>query len=485
MTNASTLTFKRGSRAQRWWAAIFATLVLLGLLTACGGGGNNSVSSVPDPVIPPVNVDIKDALIATKGITSVNEQASSIEGTRFFSFVLSQPVDHNAPNGTQFSQRLTLLYRAKSAPMVLATTGYAISGTPYQGEVSSLLKGNELQMEHRFFNSSTPTVKDWSKLDIWQAANDEHRVVQALKPLFSAKWVNTGASKGGMTAIFHRRFFPTDVDATIAYVAPISFAASDPRYPAFEKTRGTPAIRAAIEEWQQAMLDRRSEMRSLLEQDFASKKASFKYLGLDKTLEFAILEAPFTLWQYGNANLAAQVPNKNAPAAELYRFLDSASFGVVKTWSDETLDYYQAYYYQTATQLGYPLIADDYLRGLLYLGQDTGAAYPPYGVNAKYDGSAMLDIQNWVNDSATRLMLIYGENDPWTAGAFQLSSAASARDNHKYLVPNGNHGAKISQLPADQKALALAKISSWIGVPISVAPTEKVTIGRKDLLQRH
>ncbi|MFP2912532.1 hypothetical protein ACLESD_47465, partial [Pyxidicoccus sp. 3LFB2] len=32
--------------------------------------------------------------------------------------------------------------------------------------------------------------------------------------------VSTGASKGGMTSIYHRASAPKDVDATVAYVAP-------------------------------------------------------------------------------------------------------------------------------------------------------------------------------------------------------------------------------------------------------------------------
>ena len=42
------------------------------------------------------------------------------------------------------------------------------------------------------------------------------RIFEALGALFPAPWVNTGHSKGGMTALFHRRYFPCDVAATAA-----------------------------------------------------------------------------------------------------------------------------------------------------------------------------------------------------------------------------------------------------------------------------
>ncbi len=471
----------RHSKPKKILNLLFSGL-LIGLLTACGGGGGTpATTTLPDSGNVVVK-DIREQLASLAGVSNVVEQTSSIAGTRFFVFNLSQPVDHQAPTGARFEQKITLLYRSASAPTVLFTSGYAIGDKSSQAELTELLRANQLSMEHRYFRGSTPQNKDWSKLDIWQSANDQHRLTLSLKPLLSAKWVSSGASKGGMTAIFHRRFFPDDVAATVAYVAPISFAESDSRYPLFEKQLGGSAQRLAIEQWQQAALNKREELLSLFAADAKARGASLTYLGLDKTLEFAILEAPFTLWQYGDANLAATVPPANASAEQLYRFLDAASFGVVTTWSDATMDYYQAYYYQTATQLGYPLVAYDYLQGLKYPDQDKGNAYPPYGVGARYDGGqAMRDIQNWVDQSASRMLLIYGENDPWTAGAFALTSSAQSRDNYKFIVSKGNHSAAIRQLELDQRQFIYDKLASWLSVSVAPAsaPAAALVTGRK------
>jgi len=263
-------------------------------------------SSTPPPPAPVLEIDA--ALRATPGISGVTEVTSTITGTRFFRFRLTQAVDHTVNGGATFQQFVTLLYRSRTAPVVLATSGYSISQNPGQGEPTRILAANQITMEHRFFNTSTPSPVDWSKLSIEQSAADEHGVVTALKPLFSGKWVNTGGSKGGMTALFHRRFYPNDVDATLAYVAPISLANGDARYPPFIDARGTPASRAAIEGWQQAILSKRTEVQALLQADATASGDTFNLLGADKTLEFAVLEAPFTLWQYGHASLAARVP---------------------------------------------------------------------------------------------------------------------------------------------------------------------------------
>lgn len=461
---------------------LLSLLVLI--LSACGGGGGSSPVVTTNPGGDNVVVvkDIREQIAALPGVANLQEQSTTIAGTRFFVFTLSQPVDHQASNGERFEQKITLLYRSAGAPTVLFTSGYAINDKPAQAELTDLLKANQLSMEHRFFRSSTPASRDWSKLDIWQSANDQHRLTQSFKALLTGKWLNSGASKGGMTAVFHRRFFPEDVAATVAYVAPISFAESDPRYPQFEKQLGGAAQRAAIEQWQQAALDKREELLKLFEQDASRRGASFTFLGADKTLEFAILEAPFTLWQYGDANLAATVPAAGANAEQLYRFLDDASFGVVSNWSDATLTYYQAYYYQTATQFGYPMVAYEYLRGLKYPGQDKGDAYPPYGVTARYDGGlAMRDVQSWVDQQASRIIFIYGENDPWTAGAFHLTPAAQSRDNFKFIVSKGNHSASIRQLELPQRQIIYERLATWLGISLSPAsaPPEAIRRGRE------
>ncbi|MDP2875818.1 MAG: S28 family serine protease [Holophaga sp.] len=439
-------------------------VVLTGALlafVACGSSNNSATQSTP-PVL-----EIDAALRATPGISGVTEVTSSITGTRFFRFRLTQAVDHNVNGGATFQQFITLLYRSRTAPVVLATSGYSISQNPGQGEPTRILAGNQITMEHRFFNTSTPSPADWSKLSIEQSAADEHGVVTALKPLFSGKWVNTGGSKGGMTALFHRRFYPNDVDATLAYVAPISLANGDTRYPPFIDARGTNSSRLAIEAWQQAIVSKRTEVQALLQVDAVASGDTFNLLGVGKTLEFAVLEAPFTLWQYGDATLAAQVPAADASAQALYGYLDDVYGGVVNSWSDATLLYYQAYYQQAANQLGAPTYKESHLPGLLYPGQDLPAIFPPVGISKIYDGGAsMRDIQTWIDTSAQRVILVYGENDPWSAAALNVPDTAQNRGVWKYTAPGGNHGAKLATLTPADSAQAYALLSQWLSAPV-------------------
>jgi hypothetical protein len=278
-----------------------------------------------------------------------------------------------------------------------------------------------------------------------------------------------------MTALFHRRFYPDDVDATLAYVAPINLGNPDVRYLPFVDTRGDAPTRAALEAWQQAIFDKRAEVLDLLQKDAARQGAAFSFLGADRTLEFAVLESPFVIWQYGNAALAAQVPPPTASASVLYAYLDQVNGGVVGTWSDATLTYFQAYYQQCATQLGYPAVKEAHLTGLAYPGQDLPALYPPAGSDKTYAGpGAMQDIQAWLSTAAQKVILVYGENDPWTAGALTVPAEALARGVRKFTAPAGNHGSKLSSLPSADAAEAYTLLAQWLAAPVT--PTVGVPI---------
>ena len=142
--------------------------------------------------------DISQQLAAIPGMT-VTEVATDQEGYRFFALHYEQPADHDQPDGATFFQYMTLLHRSYDAPMVLRTLGYRNTQLDRMAELTGLLASNQLVVEHRYFASSTPDT-GWDDLNIRQAAADHHRIVEAMRPLYSGNWVNTGHSKGGMTA---------------------------------------------------------------------------------------------------------------------------------------------------------------------------------------------------------------------------------------------------------------------------------------------
>jgi hypothetical protein len=438
-------------------------------LTACGdspsplagpdgGGGPRAIDAAPGPDAAPVPDDILAFLRSIDGMT-VDEQVSELEGYRFFNLVYDQPSDHGNPDGVRFGQRATLLHRDRNAPMVLATSGYYGSPRQSRTELTDIVDGNQLRTEQRFFVPSRPDPADWSHLTIQQAAADHHRLVEALSPYYTGRWVATGASKGGMTSVYHRRFYPDDVDAVVAYVAPNNDGRDDPRYVAFLEAVGTADCRSRLETFQREVLTRRDAMLTRIASQASPQNLTFELAGVEGALESAVLEAPFSFWQYSDSSLCDQLPDASASDAELYQWLDQIAG--ITYGSDQGIAYFQPYYYQAFTQLGYPAVKTAHLEDLLRVGEIPPERYAPAGVALEFEPESMRDIAAWVASEGAKLMFIYGANDPWTAGAFELGDAT---DSFRFTVPGGNHGARIEQLPATERAEALAIIGRWLGV---------------------
>jgi hypothetical protein len=442
-------------------------LVTVLLSAAC------SPTDVPDEAQEELVADVRAELERIPGMTVVSESTSGAH--RFFVLRYQQPVHHWDESQGTFEQRLTLLHRSESAPTVLVSTGYNISTSPSRAEPTRLLEANQVTVEHRFFTPSVPSPANWKRLNVQQAAADHHRIVKALKArLYRGPWVSTGASKGGMTSVYHRRFYPKDVVATVAYVAPHDLDNAVDAHTEFLANVGPdPACRSNIARAQRRGLELRSEMLALLE-DYARDRGVTFVKGTAHALETMIIDTPFIFWQYGRASDCAGVPGASASAREIFEFLDDTVGVYGYTHADA--ERYIPYYYQAGTQLGYPTLSTAHLDDLLQLqGTQDPASYVPADLPVAYRDLAIKDIDQWVKSKGERIMLIYGEYDPWSAEQFQFGEGT--RDSWRYVVPRGNHGANINQLPAAEKADATAKLRAWCGLTRepderAIAPTE-------------
>jgi hypothetical protein len=85
----------------------------------------------------------------------------------------------------------------------------------------------------------------------------------------------------------------------------------------------------------------------------------------------------------------------------------------------------------------------------------------PHTAHSTYSNQRMIDVAQWAKTKAEHVLFVYGEFDPWSAGAYPRVSQAA--DFHWFLVPAGNHSSKIFKLPEAQKNQALAIVSKWMG----------------------
>lgn len=407
--------------------------------------------------------DIEGQLACVPGLTATRKAAGDItEGTtplQRYDLTLQQPIDHDDLSLGTFTQHAILYVAGANAPMVFYTSGYHLGG--YLSEPAVLYGANQIEIEHRFFGPSTPSPRDWGKLSIRQQALDEHRWVRALRFMFPGGWMNTGTSKGGETATFHRKLIPCDFDGTLAYVAPFTPQLADPRYEAFLHQIGGEEQAACREAWldfQRMALTRRDDIVPWLD-------GTFTHLGgADVAFEHLVIEAPWAFWQYLGPDYEGlnceTIPDDSASDEEILAYLDLI-VGVDYLVSDAAIEHYAAFYYQAATEQGDYLPPESLLADLLrYPGTDTSRTYAPKHIELPYDNTAVLETLAWVADEATDIAFIYGEFDPWTAGAI----ATPTRDAvQKYLVARGNHDTGISEMAVEDRAELIANMSTWLG----------------------
>ena len=421
-------------------------LLLAAGLAACGD---------PEPSGPLI-----DRLRALPGVHDVTQETTQTPGFEYYVLHFEQPVDHTASGGPTFLQEVSLLHRIETAPMVVWTSGYWDYYNDYAVELTQALAGNQISIEHRYFAESRPDPADWSKLTIEQMAADEHVIINSLRRVYDGAFITSGASKGGMTAIYHRRFYPDDVEGTVPYVAPISFGAPDTRYNAFFDTVGNDTCRQAVRDVATEMLkNRRAALEARAQSQATAEGIVYSRIQLGPAVESAVLSLEWSFWQYYGINSCSRVPSPTATDDDLWAFLDDIS--PPSDNGDERVGQFDAYYYQAYFQLGYPDGATPYLDPYtMYTDADYLMSLPTE--QPPYDGgAAMNDIAEWVKTKGNRLLFIYGEWDPWTAGRFDLGNAT---ESAQFVVPQGTHNANLRRLSEADRQQAFAMLKDWTGV---------------------
>jgi hypothetical protein len=414
--------------------------------------------------------DILDQLRAVPGLTVVSEQPAPA-GFRFFMLTFRQPADHLNPQAGTFEQRLQLLHRGTDRPMVLHTTGYNMPEFQFRSEPTRILDANQISTEQRFFLPSRPAPADWSKLTIWQAATDHHKIINALKGIYDGKWISTGASKGGMTSVYHRRFYPGDLAGVAAYVAPNDVVnRSDAAYDRFFQTVGTDsACRTALNEFQRAAFNHRTDLLNRYEAFATANGMTFNQVfgSADQALEIAVLDTRWAFWQFFLQSDCAAVPPATATSDQLYDFVDNVAGWA--SYTDQGILPFEPYFYQAATQLGWPELNLRYIRDLLRFPRSYNEANTslPADLRSAHDAWPMIDIDHWVGKDSSQMLFVYGANDPWGSEPFHPSS----HDSYSYTAPGFNHGANISRLNPADAAAATATLKRWAGVATAAAAT--------------
>ncbi|MFK0256501.1 S28 family serine protease [Streptomyces sp. NPDC090445] len=410
----------------------------------------------------PQDDGIRARVGAVPGMRLTGERPGA-DGQTVLDLAFRQPADHRHPERGSFEQRLTLVHKSVDRPMVLYSSGYDLGSAPQRlSEPAALLDANQITTEQRFFGTSRGADQDWSTLTVWQAASDHHRLITALKQLYRGAWISTGGSKGGMTAVYHRRFYPDDVAGTVAYSAPNNTDDRDDRaYDARLAQVGTAECRAALMEVQRQALIRREAMTQRYGRWAEEQKATFGTIGsADRAFELAVLRLPMMFWMHQPADGCAAVPGADASDDALYAWV--AKVTLLPVYTDQSLRPYTPYFYQLGTELGYATFAAPHLEGLLrHPGVQEVRSYVPREIPLRFRQGAMADIDRWVRLHGRSLMFVNGENDVAVAEPFR--PGRGTRDSYLFGVRDGSHHISITGLPPADAERATAALRRWAG----------------------
>ena len=397
--------------------------------------------------------------------------------TKYYIFNFEQPLDHQDPSKGTFKQRVLLGHKEVDRPVVVELEGYGIV-TWAPNELTTLFECNQLTIEHRFFKKSVPEGEiPWDCLTLKQSANDQHDIIQALKKALytDSKWISTGVSKGGQTAVFHRYFYPEDVDITVPYVAPFNLKYVDPRLEKFlnnlGKGRGSfdtmfagedvDASHWGVRDFQLLCFQHQKELSAKLAKLAEREEYTFnKVGGVERALQLMILEYPFAFWQWGHS--LADIPTlEYADMNKIFKHLLSVSGPGF--FEDKDIRSSYAFFYAALTETGmydYNIKPfKKYMPNEKSNRIDFSFAIPENAPRKAFDEKQMKAICHWLQTDAEKILFVYGGSDPWYATGIDLKSNSKCR---KYVRGDGCHTCRIKDFDPVSKEDLLETLNSWL-----------------------
>lgn len=378
-----------------------------------------------------------------------------------YKLMIKQPLDHSNKEAGHFYQKVYFSHKDYDKPTAIITNGYNKNGNNIT-EVARLTEANQLNVEHRYFGESMPENMDYQYLNFEQVTGDLHRIRTLFNQMYAGKWIASGISKGGTTTIFYKYFYPEDVDVSIPYVAPLNYEYEEKRIYDFLDNVGSKECREAIYGLQKDLLKNSDEIIPLLKWYVKGRDLKFSYLSLEQAFEFAVLELPFSFWQYGQD--CAKVPAGENTQTQVEYLLKIVGLDF---FSDRDMEAYGSHYYQSATQMGYYGYETEDFKGLLkYLPYEPHphAAFVPNKMDVKWDGTLTNKAAKWIKENGNNMLYINGALDTWSATAVPPSNSV----NSKWFFMEGKHhaNARIKNMTEEERNTFENALEKWLDIDI-------------------
>lgn len=398
--------------------------------------------------------DLKKKLIELFPNAAISE-IKNLEGySESYQLILDEPLDHKNPSKGTFKHYIYLSHFDFSRPMVIETHGYQTGNI--KSEVSKLLKTNQVAVEYRFYGKSRPTPIPWQYLTNDQAIEDYHNITTKLKELYKGKWISTGISKGGETALIYKYKYPKDVDVAMPYVAPLIDTQEDPRTTQHVKQVGTAECRAKVTHFQRALLTNREALLKEIKEYAAKEKMAFTEVSMEEALEYGALEFPFSFWQWGGK--CEDIPMEGASSKVLFDYLNKIVG--ISFYNDQKFYELLPSYYQHMLELGYYGFDFEPVSDLLKTVKSTSnSRFAPNDIAITYNPKYIKKVRKYVENKGDKILYIYGGYDTWAACA---PTPKPSVDALKMVLPGGSHATRVKHFPKEDQEKIMETLERWL-----------------------
>ena len=189
----------------------------------------------------------------------------------------------------------------------------------------------------------------------------------------------------------------------------------------------------------------------------AEKKNLTYNMGIEKAFDLLVFEYSFAFWQWGNIDCNDIIMEPDNPE-NMVKHLDKVT-GI--DWiSEQGISKIFAFYYQALLEIGfYGYNIEPFKEFTDYTANPTFTFTLPESMNVIYNPVPMQKVDHFIRHEAENMIFIYGETDPWSATAVDLTYNTNSI---KIIKPGGSHTTRIGNLPEEQKNLVIETLKNWL-----------------------
>lgn len=410
----------------------------------------------------PVKVSLEQKLQNLFPDAEISKMTPKDHFKEVFQIILQEPLDHNNPEAGTFQHYVYLSHLDYDQPNILVTEGY--NARPRTYELSKILNGNQIQVEYRFYGKSRPNPIPWKYLKNDQAVEDYHQLLTKLKTIYKNKWISTGISKGGETVLIYRSKYPNDVDVAVPYVAPLINGQEDKRTEDHYNTIGSASCRSKIIHFQRKILQNRTAFINEINTYANKKNMKFTEIPMEEAMEYAVMEFPFSFWQWGGK--CDEIPEENASSKEMFDYINKIVG--IGFYNDKTYVDLLPSYYQHMTELGYYGFDTVPVKDLLkVVKKPTNLRFAPKDVDLTYNPAYIIKVRYYVENHGDKILYIYGGYDTWGACAPNPKPNVDAL---KMVLKKGSHKTRIKDFSKEDQQKIYDQLQKWLGNDIKIIP---------------